>query len=48
MYTNIPEHGGNFKSVLNKQFTTADDVTIASGYASLDIINAYEKSFIEI
>jgi hypothetical protein len=48
MYTNLENHGGNFRNVLDKEFLLAKNVTIASGYASLDIIHAYEKSFLEI
>ena len=48
MYTNLIKHGGDFRLVLNNEFSKAKNVTIASGYASLDIIHAYEKQFIEI
>jgi hypothetical protein len=48
MYTNIPQYGGQFRSVLDKEFATSKNVTIASGYASLDVINSFEKSFIKI
>lgn len=48
MYTNVQKFGGDFRNVLDKEFTTSSNVTIASGYASLDIINAFEKPFIEI
>jgi len=48
MYTNIQKYGGDFRNVLDKEFTTSKNVTIASGYASLDIINAFEKPFIDI
>ncbi|NQY42343.1 MAG: NgoFVII family restriction endonuclease [Legionellales bacterium] len=48
MYTNLNAHGGNFRDVLNKEFSTADNVVVASGYASLDMIVAFEKNFISI
>jgi hypothetical protein len=48
MYTNLVNHGGNFKDVLDKEFLSAKNVTIASGYASLDIIHKYENSFLNI
>lgn len=48
VYTNIINHGGDFRLVLNKEFKDATDVTIASGYASLDILHAYENSFLRI
>lgn len=48
MYTNINNHGGNFRNILDSEFSSAQDVTIATGYASLDIINAYANSFIKI
>lgn len=43
MYTNIQKYGGDFRNVLDKEFTTSKNVTVASGYASLDVINAFEK-----
>ncbi len=48
MYTNVDKYGGQFRSVLDKEFASSKNVTIASGYASLDVINSFEKSFIEI
>ena len=48
MYTNLVAYGGNFRSVLDSEFKAATNVTIASGYASLDIINAYNSEFIRI
>lgn len=48
MYTNLEKHGGDFRNVLDKEFSSAKNVTIASGYASLDIIHAYEKAFLNI
>ncbi|NJL51375.1 MAG: NgoFVII family restriction endonuclease [Hydrococcus sp. SU_1_0] len=37
-----------FFTVLNSEFKAAINVTIASGYASLDIINAFNSEFIRI
>lgn len=48
MYTNLKNYGGEFRSILNTEFYTSNNVTIASGYASLDVINAFEKPFIQI
>lgn len=48
MFTNLIKHGGDFRNVLDEEFSRAKNVTIASGYASLDIIHAYEKLFVEI
>lgn len=48
MYTNVSNFGGNFRSVLDEEFTNANNVTIASGYASLDLINDFEPSFVRI
>lgn len=48
LYTNVIKHGGEFRQVLDKEFSQAKNVTVASGYASLDVINAYENSFVEI
>ncbi len=48
MYTNVLNHGGDFRNVLDREFQSAKNVTIASGYASLDIIHAYEKDFVKI
>jgi hypothetical protein len=48
MHTNIQKYGGNFRNVLDKEFKTSNNITVASGYASLDVINAFEKPFIEI
>lgn len=48
MYTNIQKYGGDFRNVLDKEFVTSKNVTVASGYASLDVINAFEKPFVEI
>lgn len=48
MYTNIKKYGGDFRHVLNREFNNSDNVTIASGYASLDVIQAFEKPFISV
>ncbi len=45
MYTNINKHGGDFINVLNREFASAKNVTIASAYTSLEIIHAFEKQF---
>lgn len=47
MYTNIQKYSGDFRNVLDKEFTTSKNVTVASGYASLDVINAFEKPFVD-
>ena len=43
MFTNLAGYGGDFRTVLDSEFEVATSVTIASGYTSLDIINAYAK-----
>ncbi len=48
MYTNIIKHGGLFRSVLDNEFPEATNVTIASGYASLDVIHDFEESFVKV
>ena len=48
MYTNLESHGGNFRSVLDKEFKQSNDVAIASGYASLDVMEAFDSEFIAI
>ncbi|MCI4670806.1 MAG: NgoFVII family restriction endonuclease [Bacteroidia bacterium] len=48
MYTNIKKFGGDFRQILTKEFNSSKGVTIASGYASLDIINFYFPLFIRI
>lgn len=48
MYTNLIKHGGDFRDVLDKEFPKAKNVSIASGYASLDVIHSYEKAFLKI
>ncbi len=41
-------YGGNFCNVLDLEFKEATNVTIASVYTSLDIINTYTSDFIVI
>ena len=48
MFTNLKSFGGNFREVLDSEFAKATSVTIASGYTSLDVINAYTPEFIRI
>lgn len=48
MFTNLAGYGGNFRTVLDSEFKVATSVTIASGYTSLDIINAYAEEFMRI
>ncbi|MBN2776426.1 MAG: NgoFVII family restriction endonuclease [Bacteroidales bacterium] len=48
MYTNLKNHGGLFNVVLDKEFSKAKNVSIATGYTSLDILNSYENSFMRI
>ncbi|MCB0380508.1 MAG: NgoFVII family restriction endonuclease [Flavobacteriales bacterium] len=48
MYTNLSHHGGDFRDILDIEFPKAKNVCIASGYASLDILHAYETEFIKI
>ena len=48
MYTNLVDHGGNFRLALDTEFSTAKNVTIASGYASLDVIHAFKEQFVKI
>ncbi len=48
MFTNLAAYGGNFCNVLDVEFREATNVTIASGYTSLDIINTYTSDFIRI
>ncbi len=48
MFTNLSNHGGDFKSILLREFPKASNVLVASGYASLDIINEFENHFIRI
>jgi hypothetical protein len=48
MYTNLISHGGDFRHILDMEFANATDVSIASGYTSLDILHAYEGAFLKI
>jgi len=48
MYTNIDEHGGDFRTILDSEFATSENVTVATGYTSLDIMAAYQGDFIRI
>jgi len=48
MFTNLAAFGGDFLTVLDSEFKEATNVTVASGYASLDIVNAYNSEFIRI
>lgn len=48
MYTNHKSFGGDFRQVLDSEFEKTKNVTIASGYASLDVIEAFYNPFIEI
>ncbi len=46
MFTNLAAFGGNFYNVLDIEFREATNVTIASGYTSLDIINTYTSDLL--
>lgn len=48
MFTNLSHHGGDFRDILDNEFPKAKNVCIASGYASLDILHAYETEFLKI
>lgn len=48
MYTNIDKYGGNFLNTLKYEFKKAENVSIASGYVSLDIIEQFKDQFINI
>lgn len=48
MYTNLVSHGGNFRQALINEFSTAENVQIASGYTSLNIIQQFRPNFINI
>ena len=39
IFTNLNNHGGNFRNILDDKFANCSAVTIASGYASLDVYN---------
>lgn len=48
MYSNTKSHGGNFAHVIDTNFKLAKNVTIASGYTSLDMVHKYTDSFVRI
>jgi hypothetical protein len=48
IFTNIENHGGNFYNVLDKEFSKAQNVSIASGYVSLDIMEHFSERFLSI
>jgi len=48
MFTNLSDHGGDFRDILDNEFSKAKNAIIASGYASLDVIHAYESAFLTI
>lgn len=41
IYTNVLEHGGDFDTQVKNRFDSSKNITIASGYVSLDIIEKY-------
>jgi len=45
IYTNIDEYGGNFDIEVEHQFNSAKNVTIASGYLSIDVLEKYAGCF---
>lgn len=47
MFTNLERYGGNFRNILNKEFEAPDTIMIASGYTSLDILDAFTPHFIK-
>lgn len=48
MFTNLKTHGGDFRDILETEFSTASSVYVASGYASLDLLQAFKTSFLNI
>lgn len=48
MYTNTDLHGGNFKTILKKEFKSTKNIVVASGYASTDIIKEFKPDFVRI
>ena len=48
MYTNTDLHGGNFKTILKKEFKSTKNIVVASGYASTDIIREFKTDFVRI
>ncbi len=47
MYTNVTQHGGVFSAALDAEFQNADNITIASGYTSLSVINKFQDRLID-
>jgi len=47
-YTNTEEFGGKFLDTVDRQFKGAENVSIASGYTSLDILLRYKPEFLRI
>jgi len=47
LYTNINSHGGDFDSTFHNQLKKSQNVRIASGYFSLDILQKYEPLLLE-
>jgi hypothetical protein len=48
LFTNLEDHGGNFRDALDYEFSQADSVMIASGYCSLTILETFRANFISI
>jgi HKD family nuclease len=48
LYTNLGADKNLFRLALDEKFNSADQMTIASGYASLDILEAYRDKFIAV
>jgi len=48
MFTNLSDHGGDFRDILDNKFPKSKNVCIATGYASLDVLYSYKSSFLEI
>ncbi len=46
IYTNTELHGSKFLDIIDEQCKNARDITIASGYTSLDILQRYQQAFI--
>lgn len=47
LYTNTTGHGGNFDHIFHENLKETEDIRIASGYFSLDILQKYEELLIE-
>lgn len=45
LFTNTKTHGGDFFKIVKEEFIKSKDVTIASGYVSLDVINKFKGDF---